>query len=502
MVGVPVLLMVCVSAFVPFVWVMGVVVGVSWWCVFQWCVAVVPASRRVPGVGVCVSWLVPGACLGVVWLVVGACGVCARVGWLVLVGVCGLVCVLWWFRMLTCSGLFLVFLVLFVWLITVGVSGGGFCGVKVAPVGLVLVWGCFCLCLLACARVAWRGCGLVWVKGVWGFRVSSGLLGYWCCWPRACVWVCARGWRLVLLWGVCLLGVSGESGCLGAGCVVAGGGLPESVGVVVASGGVGVSFDVGLRVFVLSGVSVPVSGSASVSGSSLVGSLASECGGAGVSAPVGSVSSPGSGCVVPVLPGAGVVVPESDSVPVSGVSGGPAPVSVAVSVAECGGVVVCVPCAARVFGDGWCFLVLRRWARAAGVDVAKVDGLLGSGCVGGGSAASLRSPALVVASSPGFVSASDSVSSSPSPVSGGSASLRSPVGGGRVGVGFGARVRDWGARVGVGGGVVSGGGVVAGWWRRAVGRVRALVSGVGVKGLVLLGLVGVVLLVSAKVLVG
>ena len=56
--------------------------------------------------------------------------------------------------------------------------------------------------------------------------------------------------------------------------------------------------------------------------------------------------------------------------------------------------------------------------------------------------------------------------------------------------------------VGVGGVVVSGGGVVVGWRSRAVGCVRALASGVGVKGLVLLGLVGVVLLVSVFVLVG
>ena len=129
------LLIVCVSAFVPFVWVMAVGVGVSgfWWCVFQCRVAVVWASRRVPGVVVCVSWLVPGACLGVVWLVFGvgglvwACvgvvwlvfgvsGVCAGVVWLVLVGVCWLVCVLWWFRMLTClvSFFFLGFVFCFV----------------------------------------------------------------------------------------------------------------------------------------------------------------------------------------------------------------------------------------------------------------------------------------------------------------------------------------------------------------------------------------------------
>lgn len=115
------LLIVCVSAFVPFVCVMGVVVGVSGWCCFQYCVAVVLASRRVPGV--VVGFGVWVACLGVVWLVVGACGLAwARFGvrWLVsgvsgvcacvvpgaCVGVCWLVCVVW-FRMLTCSGLFL-----------------------------------------------------------------------------------------------------------------------------------------------------------------------------------------------------------------------------------------------------------------------------------------------------------------------------------------------------------------------------------------------------------
>ena len=117
------LLIVCVSAFVPFVCVMGVVVGVSGWWVFQCRVAVVSASRRVPGVVVRVSWLVPGACSGVAglvfgvgglvwacfgvgWLVSGVSGVCAGVVWLVLVGVCWLVCVLWWFRMLTCLASF------------------------------------------------------------------------------------------------------------------------------------------------------------------------------------------------------------------------------------------------------------------------------------------------------------------------------------------------------------------------------------------------------------
>lgn len=214
----------------------------------------------------------------------------------------------------------------------------------------------------------------------------------------------------------------GECGCLGAGCVVSGGGVPSWLGGAVAGGGVGVSFDVGLRVFVLSGVSVPVSGSGSYSG-----------------------------------------------------------------------VRVCVPCAVRVFGDSWCSLVLRRWARAAGVDGARVSGLLSSSadCVPGFGSLSA-----------GSASVSGSVPVASAPVSGGSVSSRVSSRGARVGVGFGARVRDWGARVGVGGGVVSGGGVVASWGARARGRVSALVSGVGVWGLVLAGVVGVVVLVSVLVLVG
>ena len=252
--------------------------------------------------------------------------------------------------------------------------------------------------------------------------------------------VCGRvfvGWRV-------RVGVSGGCGCLGAGCVVRGGVLPVWLRGAVASGGVSVGFDVGERVFTLGGVSAPVSGSSPA-----------------VSGPV-SVS----GSVVPVSPDAGVGASDSS-----------------------GGVRVCVPCARAVFGDSWCSLVLRRWARAAGVDGVKVDALLGSGPASGS----------VPSSRVGVVS-SGLLSSSPSPVSErGSASLRSPVGGGRVGAGFGARVRDWGARVGVGGGVVSGGGVVAGWWGRWRGRVRALASGVGAWGLVLAGLVGVVVLVSVLV---
>lgn len=223
---------------------------------------------------------------------------------------------------------------------------------------------------------------------------------------------------------------SGERGCLGVGCVVAGGVLPVWLRDGVAQGGVSVGFDVGGRAFVLSGVGVPVS------------------------------------CVAAPSSGSGV-----------------------------GGVRVCVPCARAVFGVSWCSLVLRRWARAAGVDGVRVDALLGSapgsdfGPVVSGSA---FSPG-------GGVVSSGLLFSSPSPVSGGSVSLRSPVGGGRVGAGFGARVRDWGAWVGVGGGVVSGGGVVAGWWARARGRVSGLVSGVGAWGLVLACLFGVVVLVSVLV---
>ena len=195
----------------------------------------------------------------------------------------------------------------------------------------------------------------------------------------------------------------GVSGCLGAGCVVRGGVLPAWLGDAVAGGGVGVSFDVGSRVFVLSGVSVPASASGSVVPVSPGAGVAASLFGS-ESASVGSVSS---------------LASLSGSAPASV---GSAPASGVVSVAVCGGVVACVLCAVRVFGGSWCSLVLRRWARAAG-----------------------------------------------------------------VGVGFGARVCDWGAWVGVGGGVVSGGGVVLGWWGRARGRVCALVGGVGVKGLVLVG---------------
>ena len=106
-----------VGACAPFTCVMGVVVGASGWWVFQCCVAVVWASRRVPGVfwvwlgWLLVSWACSGArvaCSGVAgvvvgWLVSGVSGVCA---WVAGVGES-----VWWFRMLTCLASFF-FLVL------------------------------------------------------------------------------------------------------------------------------------------------------------------------------------------------------------------------------------------------------------------------------------------------------------------------------------------------------------------------------------------------------
>lgn len=178
-----------VGACVPLVCVMAVGVGVSgfWWCVFQWCVAVVLASRRVPGVGVCVSWLVSGACLGVVWLVSGVgglvwacfgvgwlvsgvCGVCAGVVWLVLVGVCWLVCVVW-FRMLTCLASFFLLVLSFVL---------SCCLVNNGLPGCVGAGGC-----LLVGRLGWCGCVL------WR---AVGLVGGWLCLPL-CVggWVCFVG---------------------------------------------------------------------------------------------------------------------------------------------------------------------------------------------------------------------------------------------------------------------------------------------------------------------
>lgn len=61
----------CDSACWPPTWVMAVGERCSGWCVFQWCVAVVFASRRVPGVPEClgvVGWLVSCVSVVLVWL--------------------------------------------------------------------------------------------------------------------------------------------------------------------------------------------------------------------------------------------------------------------------------------------------------------------------------------------------------------------------------------------------------------------------------------------------
>ena len=169
MVGVPVLLVVWVAACWPFVWVMVVGVGVSWWCCFQCWVAVVSLSRRVPGVCVGVCVLVCGACSGVGWLGFGACvrdwGVC---DWGV--GVGGLVCVSW-FRMLTCLGLFPVFWLLsFVCLVNNAAWGGWCCCWRVWVLGGGVLLG-----------VAWCLCG-------WAVVVAVGVCGCWVVvWVRVCL---------------------------------------------------------------------------------------------------------------------------------------------------------------------------------------------------------------------------------------------------------------------------------------------------------------------------
>jgi len=141
-----VLFWVWVGACVPFMWVMVVGEGCSGWCVFQYCVAVVSVSRRVPGVVVGFGvWVVCVGVAGLVW----ACScvpVWPGVGVLfsgVCVGVAGLVCVSW-FRILMCVLSFLScfwFCFLFVWLITLP----GAVGVVLACV-LFRVVGCTCGC--------------------------------------------------------------------------------------------------------------------------------------------------------------------------------------------------------------------------------------------------------------------------------------------------------------------------------------------------------------------
>ena len=155
---------VCECACWPFTCVMVVGVGVSWWCCFQCCVAVVPASSVVPGVlvwGVCVL-----VCSGVVWLVPGVSGAKACVA--------GLVCVLW-FRMLMCVPLSVFFVLLswfclFVLLITLpGRVGLVWCGVRgafwvcvvIGLLSLLLVKVCVCGRLCVCEGCECSACLLV-----------------------------------------------------------------------------------------------------------------------------------------------------------------------------------------------------------------------------------------------------------------------------------------------------------------------------------------------------
>lgn len=171
------LLIVCVSAFVPFVCVMAVGVGVSGWWVFQCRVAVVCASRRVPGV--LVSWV--GVVSGVFVLVgVVLVWVGSGVGWLVpgvsgaKACVAGLVCVLW-FRMLMRVPLSVFFVLLswfclFVLLITLpGRVGLVWCGVRgafwvcvvIGLLSLLLVKVCVCGRLCVCEGCECSACLLV-----------------------------------------------------------------------------------------------------------------------------------------------------------------------------------------------------------------------------------------------------------------------------------------------------------------------------------------------------
>ena len=180
----------------PFTCVMVVGVGCSGCRVFQWWVAVVWASRRVPGVGVCVSWLVLGVCSGVGWLVPGVSGAC--VGWLASVGVSWLVCVFWWFRMLTCLASF--FLLVLSFVLSCCLVNNGLPGC-VGAGGCLLV-GCLGWC--GCVLVARRGVGwwlVVFVLVCGRVRVfcgrakvclsaSCGLLG--CCLCVGLAW-CACG---------------------------------------------------------------------------------------------------------------------------------------------------------------------------------------------------------------------------------------------------------------------------------------------------------------------
>ena len=200
------LFMVWVGACWPFVWVMAVGVGVSgfWWRVFQCFVAVVPLSRRVPGVLVGFGvWVV---CSGVAGVGVGA---------------------FWWFRMLMCVRLSFLVLSLLVCLVNNGLlcvvgAGGCFCGWRWG-----VVCGCGCVFFVCGVRVRLVGESgwLVLFVGCGGWCALGGLLGCcfllfvfarceWCGWRVfvGCECVCVACVVGVVVW---VLGVlSGVAGCL------------------------------------------------------------------------------------------------------------------------------------------------------------------------------------------------------------------------------------------------------------------------------------------------
>ena len=182
--------------------------------------------------------------------------------------------------------------------------------------------------VLLCARSWWLVscrvgvvCCVLWVIG----------LLFLVCWLVRARRVCGS------VWGVWLR-VFGESGCLGAGCVVSGGVLPVWLGGAVASGGVSVGFDVGGRAFTFGGVSAPVSGS------SVVDSVSSLAPSSVVSVSPGSVS----GCALAAVGAASSPVPSSGFLSASGcaASGGSASGS---SLGVGGGVGVCSVRCSRVW---------------------------------------------------------------------------------------------------------------------------------------------------------
>lgn len=199
--------------------------GVFWWRVFQYCMAVVLASRRVPGVSGCSgeSGLV-WACSGVAWLVSGVGCAKAGVGWLVLAGVVGasvgvswLVCVVW-FRMLTCFGLFPVSWFCLLICLVNNAAWAGWVGLACACEGVV--WLCWWFGGVRGVSCVGRGPGVLWAC-FWGrvvigllfcsFGVCScaclcllkGVLGRsvcWCVWLFG-LWVCCSGWRVARVVG-------------------------------------------------------------------------------------------------------------------------------------------------------------------------------------------------------------------------------------------------------------------------------------------------------------